>query len=76
MVAAKASQVGLETLKPFLVDEAVEAKGKIVIGTVKGDLHDIGKNVVVMTLEAAGFKVFDLGVDVVVNLTRINNLLE
>ena len=64
MVAAKASQVGLETLKPFLVKEAVEAKGKIVIGTVKGDLHDIGKNIVAMTLEAAGFKIFDLGVDV------------
>lgn len=64
MVAAKASQVGLETLKPFLVKENVRAKEKIVIGTIKGDLHDIGKNIVAMTLEAAGFKVFDLGVNV------------
>ena len=64
MVAAKASQIGLETLKPFLVKENVRSKEKIVIGTIKGDLHDIGKNIVAMTLEAAGFKVFDLGVNV------------
>lgn len=64
MVAAKASQVGLETLKPFLVKKKIKSKEKIVIGTIKGDLHDIGKNIVAMTLEAAGFKVFDLGVDI------------
>ncbi len=64
MVAAKASQVGLETLRPFLVKNKIKPKEKIVIGTVKGDLHDIGKNIVAMTLEAAGFKVFDLGVDI------------
>jgi 5-methyltetrahydrofolate--homocysteine methyltransferase len=64
MVAAKASQVGLETLRPFLVKKEIKPKEKIVIGTIKGDLHDIGKNIVSMTLEAAGFKVFDLGVNV------------
>ena len=62
--AAKAMKQGLEILKPLLSGGAVRAKGTIVIGTVKGDLHDIGKNLVAMMMEGAGFNVIDLGVDV------------
>lgn len=61
---AKIMQVSLEILKPLLCEEEVESAGKIVIGTVKGDLHDIGKNLVKMMMESAGFEVIDLGVDV------------
>jgi 5-methyltetrahydrofolate--homocysteine methyltransferase len=64
LVAAKASQKGLEILKPLLIDTDFKPKGKVVIGTVKGDVHDIGKNIVSMMLEAAGFQVADLGIDV------------
>jgi 5-methyltetrahydrofolate--homocysteine methyltransferase len=64
LVAARAMQQGLDVLKPSLVDSGVEPLGKIVIGTVKGDLHDIGKNLVVMAMEGAGFEVVDLGTDV------------
>jgi 5-methyltetrahydrofolate--homocysteine methyltransferase len=64
LVAARAMQVGLAILKPLLVNEGVKATGKIVIGTVKGDLHDIGKNLVAMMLEGAGFEIIDLGTDV------------
>jgi 5-methyltetrahydrofolate--homocysteine methyltransferase len=64
LVAARAMQAGLEILKPILVEAGVEPVGKVVIGTVKGDLHDIGKNLVSMMLEGAGFAVRDLGVDV------------
>ncbi len=64
LVAARAMQQGLEILKPKLVDSGIEPVGKIVVGTVKGDLHDIGKNLVVMALEGAGFEVIDLGTDV------------
>jgi 5-methyltetrahydrofolate--homocysteine methyltransferase len=64
LVAARAMQAGLEILKPVLVEAGVEPVGKVVIGTVKGDLHDIGKNLVSMMLEGAGFAVRDLGVDV------------
>ncbi len=64
LVAARAMQHGLEVLKPKLVETGVEAIGKVVVGTVKGDLHDIGKNLVVMSLEGAGFDVVDLGTDV------------
>jgi 5-methyltetrahydrofolate--homocysteine methyltransferase len=62
--AAKAMKAGLEVLKPHLSSEAVAAKGTIIIGTVKGDLHDIGKNLVAMMMEGAGFDVVDLGVDI------------
>jgi 5-methyltetrahydrofolate--homocysteine methyltransferase len=55
---------GLEILRPALVAANVQAIGKIIIGTVKGDLHDIGKNLVAMMMEGAGFQVIDLGVDV------------
>ena len=64
LIAARAMQGGLELLKPQLVAEDVKPVGKIVIGTVKGDLHDIGKNLVGMMLQGAGFEVTDLGSDV------------
>ena len=59
--AALAMKAGLEVLKPLSKGDAVVSKGTVVIGTVKGDLHDIGKNLVAMMLEGAGFKVVDLG---------------
>jgi len=62
--SAMAMKEGLKLLKPLLVDSAATRKGTIVVGTVKGDLHDIGKNLVAMMLEGAGFQVIDLGVDV------------
>jgi len=64
LVAARAMKAGLEILKPSLVDSGVEPVGKVVVGTVKGDLHDIGKNLVAMMLEGAGFEIVDLGTDV------------
>lgn len=64
LVAARAMQAGLKLLKPHLVEAEVKSAGKVAIGTVKGDLHDIGKNLVAMMLEGAGFEVNDLGVDV------------
>lgn len=64
LIAARAMTAGITILKPLLIDEAVEAKGTIVIGTVKGDLHDIGKNLVKMMMEGKGFNVVDLGTDV------------
>jgi 5-methyltetrahydrofolate--homocysteine methyltransferase len=56
--------LALEILKPMLAADEVSASGKVLIGTVKGDLHDIGKNLVIMMLESSGFEVHDLGVDV------------
>jgi len=64
LVAARALNKGTEILKAKLVEEGVKPIGRIIIGTVKGDLHDIGKNLVRMMLEGAGFEVIDLGVDV------------
>jgi 5-methyltetrahydrofolate--homocysteine methyltransferase len=64
LIAARAMQSGLALLKPLLVDSDVKPTGKVVIGTVKGDLHDIGKNLVAMMLEGAGFEINDLGTDV------------
>ena len=64
LAAAHAVKEGLELLRPHLVSAGAKPKGTIIIGTVKGDLHDIGKNIVTMMLEGAGFKVVDLGVDV------------
>lgn len=64
LIAARAMKAGLAILKPQLVEVGIEPVGKIAIGTVKGDLHDIGKNLVAMMLEGAGFEVIDLGVDV------------
>ncbi|MFT3850195.1 MAG: corrinoid protein [Propionivibrio sp.] len=64
LVAGRAMNVGTALLKPLLVSDGVETKGKVLIGTVKGDMHDIGKNLVRMMIEAKGFEVVDLGVDV------------
>ena len=64
LVAARALNVGLSVLEPRLVEIGNKPVGKAVVGTVKGDLHDIGKNLVVMMLKGAGFEVHDLGVDV------------
>ena len=64
LVAARAMLIGLALLKPHLISDKSESAGKVAIGTVKGDLHDIGKNLVSMMLEDAGFEVIDLGVDV------------
>lgn len=64
LIAARAMKAGLEIIKPLLAGSGVEPVGKVVIGTVKGDMHDIGKNLVSMMMEGAGFEVFDLGTDV------------
>ena len=64
LLAAKAMYAGLDLLKPLMIEQDVPTKGKIVIGTVQGDLHDIGKNLVGIMLEGAGFEVIDLGTDV------------
>ncbi|MGE5603541.1 MAG: corrinoid protein [Nitrososphaerales archaeon] len=64
LVSARAMQSGLALLKPLLADAGAAPAGKVVVGTVKGDLHDIGKNLVAMMLEGAGFEVVDLGTDV------------
>ena len=64
LIAARAMQAGLKILKPSLAKADVKAAGKVAIGTVKGDLHDIGKNLVAMMLEGSGFEIMDLGVDV------------
>ena len=64
LIAARAMQSGLSLLKPQLAAGGIKSAGKVAIGTVKGDLHDIGKNLVAMMLEGAGFEVQDLGVDV------------
>lgn len=64
LIAARAMKAGMEILKPRLVETGVEPVAKMVIGTVKGDLHDIGKNLVAMMMEGAGFEVIDLGIDV------------
>ena len=63
LISARAMQAGLALLKPHLASTDVKAAGRIAIGTVKGDLHDIGKNLVAMMLEGAGFEIIDLGVD-------------
>jgi len=64
LLSARAMSAGLSLLKPILSATEVEPIGKVVLGTVKGDLHDIGKNIVGMLMRGAGFEVFDLGVDV------------
>lgn len=64
LVSARAMNTGLDRIKPLLAEARVRAKGKVVIGTVKGDLHDIGKNIVGMMLQGAGFEIIDLGADV------------
>jgi 5-methyltetrahydrofolate--homocysteine methyltransferase len=64
LVSARAMQAGLALLKPQLMQSDVKATGRAVVGTVKGDIHDIGKNLVALMLESAGFEVVDLGTDV------------
>lgn len=64
LIAARAMNGGLDVIKPLLAEEGVKSVGKVVIGTVKGDLHDIGKNLVSIMMTGAGFEVIDLGVDV------------
>lgn len=67
LIAAKAMKKGVEVLKPHLAGDGGAVCGKMIIGTVAGDLHDIGKNLVAMMIESAGFEVIDLGVDVSVS---------
>ncbi len=64
LIAARAMKAGTELLQPLLASSGVKAKGKVVLGTVKGDLHDIGKNLVRMMMEGKGLEVIDMGVDV------------
>lgn len=64
LMAAEAMKAGIDILRPLLADVTVETKGTVVIGTVQGDLHDIGKNLVAMMLETAGYRVINLGCDV------------
>ena len=63
MIAAHVMKLGLDRIKPLLVGGEVSSKGRVLIGTVKGDLHDIGKNIVAMMIAAAGFELIDMGVD-------------
>ncbi len=64
LVAARAMKAGMEILQPLLTQTGIKPVGKIVLGTVQGDLHDIGKNLVGMMLQGAGFEIIDLGIDV------------
>jgi len=64
MIAARAMNIGLGILRPMLIAKGVSSRGKVVIGTVKGDIHDVGKNIVSMILQGAGYEVMDLGIDV------------
>lgn len=77
LVAARAMNRGITVLRPQLVADGIEEKGTVILGTVKGDLHDIGKNLVRMMMEGKGLKVIDLGVDVTadafVDAARENN---
>ena len=63
LLSANAMKAGMEILRPLLAETGAESIGKVVIGTVKGDIHDIGKNLVAMMLEGAGFEVIDLGIN-------------
>jgi len=64
LIAARAMRAGMQILRPLLAEKDIKGVGTVVLGTVRGDLHDIGKNLVGMMLEGAGFEVVDLGVDV------------
>lgn len=75
LVAARAMNMGVEILKPLLTEDGVQATGKVCIGTVQGDLHDIGKNLVKMMMEGKGLEVFDLGTDVSPE-TFVNSAIE
>ncbi len=75
LVAARAMNMGAQVLKPHLVATGIESKGRVCIGTVQGDLHDIGKNLVKMMMEGKGLEVIDLGVDVSAE-TFVNTAIE
>ena len=64
MIATRAMNICLNILRPMLIAEGASGKGKVVIGTVRGDIHDVGKNIVSMVLQGAGYEVMDLGIDV------------
>jgi 5-methyltetrahydrofolate--homocysteine methyltransferase len=64
LISARAMKSGLDLLKPLLIDADIKPRGKIALGTVQGDLHDIGKNLVGIMLEGAGFAIYDMGTDV------------
>jgi methylmalonyl-CoA mutase cobalamin-binding domain/chain len=64
LIAARAMDAAMQLLRPLLIEEGIEQVGKVVAGTVQGDLHDIGKNLVMMMMEGAGFGIIDLGTDV------------
>lgn len=64
LIATRAMKAGMDIIRPYFTEERNESKGKIVMGTVKGDLHDIGKKIVCMILEGEGFEVVDIGIDV------------
>jgi len=64
LIAARAMQAGMDILRPLLAESGVKPLAKVAVGTVRGDLHDIGKNLVVMMLKGGGFEVVDLGIDV------------
>jgi methylmalonyl-CoA mutase cobalamin-binding domain/chain len=74
LLAANAMKAGMEILRPILADTGVEPLGKMVIGTVKGDIHDIGKNLVGMMMEGAGFEVVNLGINV--DVTKFMEAIE
>jgi 5-methyltetrahydrofolate--homocysteine methyltransferase len=64
MISAREMNIGLGILRPMLIAKGVSGRGKVVIGTVKGDIHDVGKNIVSLILQGAGYEVMDLGIDV------------
>jgi 5-methyltetrahydrofolate--homocysteine methyltransferase len=64
LIATRAMKAGMDIIRPYFTEEKNKSKGKIVMGTVKGDLHDIGKKIVCMILESEGFEVVDIGIDV------------
>jgi len=64
LIASRAMKSAMNIIKPYLIEEGIQSKGKIVLGTVKGDLHDIGKNIVSIVLEREGYEIIDIGIDV------------
>ena len=68
LISARAMKAGMNLIKPLLVKAKVKSRGKVIIGTVRGDLHDIGKNIVAMMLEGSGFDVINMGTDVTVEM--------
>ena len=64
LIATRAMKAGLDIIRPYLTEQALTPRGKILIGTVKGDLHDIGKKIVIVMLEKEGYEIIDLGIDV------------